>query len=117
MLKVSNCLNSSLDKTLIFLSFLLDCTSEPKSSISIFLTSCQDTTIPCILTALVLVSQNSFPKVMEPPTNEVTVVPDGVVKVSEPNMASICTEADETHRETTYPSISVDGRVHNQWIS
>ncbi|KAL0891494.1 hypothetical protein Bca101_015477 [Brassica carinata] len=86
----------------------LYCTSKSKSSISL-----------CNFTPLALLySQRSFlPRVMESLTNDITIITDRVVKGSEPDVASFCTEEQEARRETTYPSESVDRRVHNERTS
>jgi len=58
-----------------------------------------------------------LPKIMQPPANEITIIPDGVVEVSEPNMESLGTEAHHTEDEAAKPSKSVHSGVHYQRIA
>ena len=58
-----------------------------------------------------------LPKIMQPPTNEIAIIPDGVVEVSEPGMESLGTEAHHTEDEAAEPSKSVHSGVHNQRVA
>lgn len=58
-----------------------------------------------------------LPIVMQPTPNEVSVIPDGIVKIGEPDMEPLGTEAQQTEEAAAQPGKPVHRRVYYQWIA
>lgn len=61
-------------------------------------------------------SARVLPKIMEPPPNQVAVIPYRIVQIGEPHMETLGAEEQHTEHQATQPGKTVDSWVHHQRV-